>query len=78
MKVKNREKNGGEKERVDDPEYHQNRIRRLQARRQHGHDTAPDADHPNKADISRRTAPIRSINGMLNIGMTMPLSIPIS
>ena len=57
MKVKNREKNGGEKERVDDPEYHQNRIRRLQARRQHGHDTAPDADHPNKADISRRTAP---------------------
>jgi hypothetical protein len=57
MKVKNREKNRRKKERVDDPEYHQDRIRRLQARRQHGYDAAPNADHPNQADISRRTAP---------------------
>lgn len=46
MKVENREKDRREKKRVDDPEYHQDRVRRLQARRQHGDDTAPDADHP--------------------------------
>jgi hypothetical protein len=57
MKVENREKYGGEKKRVDDPEYHQDGIRGLQARRQHGDDTAPDADHPNKTDVSGRTAP---------------------
>ena len=57
MKVENREKDGREKKRVDDPEYHKNWIRRLQARRQHGDDAAPDADHPNKADVSGRTAP---------------------
>ena len=57
MKVKNGEEYRGEKERVDDSKYHQDRIRRLQARRQHGYDTAPDADHPNKADVSRRTTP---------------------
>jgi hypothetical protein len=57
MKVENGEEDRREKKRVDNPEYHQDRVRRLQARRQHGDDTAPDADHPNKADVSGRTAP---------------------
>jgi hypothetical protein len=77
MKVKNREKNRREKERVDDPEYHQDRIRRLQARRQHGYDelqTPITQTRLISPEERRRT--MRSINGMLNIGMTMPLSIP--
>jgi hypothetical protein len=57
MKVENREKYRREKKRVDDPEYHQDRIWRLEARRQHSDDTAPDANHPHQADIAGRTAP---------------------
>jgi hypothetical protein len=79
MKVKNGEEYRGEKERVDDPEYHQDRIRRLQARRSIAMtqlQTPITQTRLMSPEERRRT--IRSISGMLNIGMIMPPSIPIS